>query len=348
MLRVGPHAAEACEPRQVRKKAAVNSVFRVPWNNLIRVYLQKNVSIVARREGHGPKKQHVNLELFKFQMEKASIAKKHLGQHFLYDQRVLRRIVNACDLNQQDSVLEVGPGRGHLTGFLAETGANVTAVEIDPDLFNGPLQGFNAYPNVDVRLGDVRDMELGQLFQSPFSYKFVANLPYNSGTNILRYVICRRIRPSRAVVMLQKEVAQNIISGSGRRGILAVLFQTFATGRLLFTVPPSAFRPKPKVTSAVISLDCLREDLIPEDMLENYFKVIIAGFSTPRKQLHNSLSNGLHTDSSLVVDILEDCQIDHTRRPSSLEVSEWITIFNYLTQCALKDINLFFSDEPND
>ncbi len=281
-------------------------------------------------------------------MEKASIAKKHLGQHFLYDQRVLRRIVKACDLNRQDSVLEVGPGRGHLTGFLAETGANVTAVEIDPDLFNGPLQGFKTSPNVDVRLGDVRDMDLGQLFKSPFSYKFVANLPYNSGTNILRYVICRRNRPSKAVVMLQKEVAQNIISGPGKRGISGVLFQTFATGKLLFTVPPSAFRPKPKVTSAAIALDCLREDLIPEDMLESYFKVIIAGFSTPRKQLHNSLSNGLNADTSLVLEILDGCQIDHTRRPSSLEVSEWIRIFKYLTQSDVKDINLFFSAGRND
>ena len=283
-------------------------------------------------------------------MSKSPVAKKHLGQHFLYDQRVLKKIVRACALTNRDRVLEVGPGRGHLTKLLAESGANVTAVEIDPDLYNGPLKVFETIENVDVLLGDVRDVNLEEVFKSAFSYKFVANLPYNSATNILRYVICRKIRPSKIVVMLQKEVAQNIVSVSGKRGILSVLVQTFAKGKLLFTVPPSAFRPRPKVTSAVISLDCLKQDLLSEELVEDYFRVIIAGFSAPRKQLHNSLGNGLNIESPLAIEILRLCQIDHTRRPSTLEISEWLTIFDFLRKSQSEAIRPFFpgaySDAP--
>lgn len=281
-------------------------------------------------------------------MEKYSPAKKHLGQHFLYDKRILAKIVKACDLVQDEKILEVGPGRGHLTGFLAQTGADITAVEIDTDLYNGPLQKFHTTANVNVLFGDVRDIELEDFFPGPFRYKFVANLPYNSATNILRYVICRKVRPSKAVVMLQKEVAQNIVAKTGKMGILATLFQTFGTAKLLFTVPPSSFRPKPKVTSAVISLDCFKEALISMDMMDDYFKFIIAGFSTPRKQLHNSLSNGLKTSATFAKEILTNCGVVHTRRPSSLEVSEWISIFNYLKTCGSDDIKCFFSSAQND
>ena len=93
-------------------------------------------------------------------MEKYSPAKKHLGQHFLYDKRVLAKIVKACDLVQDEKILEVGPGRGHLTDFLAQTGADITAVEIDTDLYNGPLKKFLTVTNVNVLFGDVRDIEL--------------------------------------------------------------------------------------------------------------------------------------------------------------------------------------------
>ena len=130
-------------------------------------------------------------------MEKYSPAKKHLGQHFLYDKRILAKIVKACDLVQDEKVLEVGPGRGHLTDFLAETGADITAVEIDTDLYNGPLQKFHTSTNVNVLFGDVRDIELEDFFPVPFRYKFVANLPYNSDTNILRLSLIHISEPTR-------------------------------------------------------------------------------------------------------------------------------------------------------
>ena len=260
-------------------------------------------------------------------MDTSFVAKKKFGQHFLHDKSIINKIVAHSCLNENDKILEIGPGKGSLTKILVKSKANIIALEIDNDLINGPLKIFDDYPNVQIIESDANNLspEITNLLGN--SYKLISNLPYNSRTHILTSLLTSPYPPKTSVIMLQKEVANNICGRDNKLGFLGAFFQSFATTKNLFTVRPTSFRPPPKVMSSVIKIELLDNPLINLEQLESYKSFLYAGFSAPRKQLHNSLSNGLDITMSYSKTLLSMAEINPTIRPEKLSVNEWVSLF---------------------
>jgi 16S rRNA (adenine1518-N6/adenine1519-N6)-dimethyltransferase len=215
--------------------------------------------------------------------------KKSLGQHFLHDKNIALRIVQSLNLSgKSQNVLEIGPGMGVLTEFLLKNNQiNLVAVEIDRD---SVAYLRTHYPSLRIAEGDFLEMNINDLFHSPFS--IIGNFPYNISSQIFFKILEQRNSVQQTVCMLQKEVADRIASPSGNKtyGILSVLLQTFYRVDYLFKVPPGVFQPPPKVMSAVIRLTRNTRESLPcnEDL---FFKVVKQGFNNRRKTLRNALKN---------------------------------------------------------
>ncbi|MEM7362177.1 MAG: 16S rRNA (adenine(1518)-N(6)/adenine(1519)-N(6))-dimethyltransferase RsmA [Bacteroidota bacterium] len=254
-------------------------------------------------------------------MSKCSpIAKKHWGQHFLQDPSICEEIVNLLgDTSSYGSVIEVGPGCGALTRFLIKNvSVPLYLVEVDKRMVTYLAQ---TYPMPEGQLihQDFIDFSFDQVPQGDVA--LIGNLPYNMGSQILLHAVNHRKRVSKMVCMLQKEVAQRIASPPGhkRYGLLSVWLQAFYTISYDLEVPPAAFRPPPKVTSAVLRMDCYRTSL-PCD--ENYFfHVVKTAFQQRRKILGNALSPLGVSLENLSEDLLK-------RRAEALSVEDFI----FLTQ----------------
>jgi len=247
-------------------------------------------------------------------------ARKQLGQHFLVDTRVLGKIVAAAGLEAGDRVIEVGPGLGVLTRELARHAGTVVAIEVDSGLAKALAKMLAEFTNVRIVNADVLDVEPTSVVTPP--YKVVANLPYYITAPVLRHFLEAEVRPTRMVVMVQREVARKLVAGPGDLGILAISVQLYSRPSLVATVPARSFYPQPKVDSAVVALDVYPRpllDVVPQD----FFRVVRAGFSAPRKQLRNSLSQGLGVPADNVVEWLKDTVIDPRRRPEDLSMEEW-------------------------
>ena len=251
--------------------------------------------------------------------------RKALGQHFLADPNILNRIVAASELSGADLVLEVGPGRGALTRRLVERAGKVIAVELDPDLAAELPQRLGNPPNLRVVPADARTVNLADLVGDA-PYKVVSNLPYYAANPILRHFLESDTPPTLLVLMLQKEVARSVTARPGRMGLLSVAVQCYADARMVCTVPPRAFRPPPRVSSAVVRLDVKPHPAVPRQDAEGFFTVVRAGFSAPRKQLRNSIGQGLGVTAESAARLLAASEIDGTRRPGTLTVEEWVRV----------------------
>src|SRR5258706_10577060 len=207
-------------------------------------------------------------------------AKKSLGQNFLRDESVIRRIVDALDLGVQDTVIEIGPGRGALTERLLATGANVLAIEIDREFVPALRVQFHSEEKFQVVEADVLDTDFAKLLTiaDPAMTKVVGNLPYNISTPILQRLIDRCGLFSKIVLMFQREVVERITAppGGRQRGYLSVLVENAFDTEYLFDVRPQAFQPVPKVWSAIVRLTP-RSSAIPDDPL--FRKVVSASFT---------------------------------------------------------------------
>ncbi len=253
-------------------------------------------------------------------------ARKSLGQNFLVDGGVRSRIVSAADLSHQDTVVEVGPGRGFLTRALAERAGSVVAVELDGALAAGLEEA--AWPGVRVVCGDAREVPIESLADDATAYKLVANLPYYAASPIVRRFLESRRKPELMVVMVQREVAQSMTAKQGKMGLLSVATQVYGRPRVVCHVPPRAFRPAPKVWSSVVRIDVFDVPAIPFDSPQGFFEVVRAGFSAPRKQIRNSLANGLGIAAGLSELVLGEAGIDPSRRAQTLTVAEWGQLYD--------------------
>lgn len=256
---------------------------------------------------------------------------KSLGQHFLSDYGFVNRIVAAAELGPGDVVVEVGPGLGALTERLAEAAGRLIAVEVDGKLAGRLREKFSDAGKVTIVEADVlaRDpaQALGQAgLDTETAYKVVGNLPYNIGAAVLRRFLESERPPASMVVMLQREVAESVVAAPGGLGLLGVSVQVYARAKRLFNVPPRAFYPPPKVTSSVIRLDVREQPLVTPGERERFFGVVRAGFSAPRKQLRNSLANGLRREAGEITAALESAGLDGSRRPQELAIEEWLRL----------------------
>ena len=225
-----------------------------------------------------------------------------------------------------DLVVEIGPGRGALTRRLLSHAARVVAIEVDADLAQSLPARLDEPSNLSVVNADARTVDLDEVAgNSP--YKVVANLPYYAANPIIRRFLEAHRRPAQMVVMVQREVAESMTAAPGKMSLLSVAVQFYATAKMVCSVPPSAFRPAPKVTSAVVRLELLPQPPLDESEAEAFFSLVRAGFSAPRKQLHNSLGHGLGKASTATYRMLEDAGIDGSRRAGTLSLDEWLEVY---------------------
>lgn len=220
--------------------------------------------------------------------------RKRWGQHFLTSGRIAQRIVEAAGLRPTDTAIEVGPGEGALTRLLAASSGRLLAIEIDPLRVRELAREFAGLPRVRILQGDVLEKSLGEwLAEAGWSGPavLVANLPYNAATPILTAAI-EDPSISRAVATLQREVARRFAAGPGKEeyGYLSVRVAASARARILFELPPGAFRPRPKVTSALLELSPLAKPLEP-DLRRRALRLASLGFRSRRKTLANALAS---------------------------------------------------------
>ncbi|HEX4999180.1 MAG TPA: 16S rRNA (adenine(1518)-N(6)/adenine(1519)-N(6))-dimethyltransferase RsmA [Terriglobia bacterium] len=250
--------------------------------------------------------------------------KRRFGQHFLKDHSVLTRIVRLAAIDSEDTVLEIGPGRGALTRELAAVARRVIAIEIDRDLI--PALTGTLPANVTVIEGDALEVPWPEE-----AFHVVANLPYNAATPLIRRFIEMRSRIRDVTVMVQKEVAERITAspGPGAYGPLSVLVQYYANARYAFTVPPGAFTPKPKVDSAVVRLEWKPGTPDARDFTD----FVHQAFSSRRKTLANNLSRMATRFGRSEIDRrLADAGISLTARPEELSVEQFMDVYNRWTR----------------
>lgn len=252
-------------------------------------------------------------------------ADKSLGQNFLQDERALEQIARAAEIQPADTVLEIGPGLGSLTRYLAAPAREVVAVELDERLLR-PLEEILApHQNIRVVHGNILDIPPDDLIAQP-EYLVVANIPYYITSAIIRHLLESQNKPRRIVLTIQKEVAKRICATPGDLSLLALSVQVYGSPRIAASIPAGAFFPAPNVDSAVLVVDIYPRPYIEESLLNTFFKLIKAGFAQKRKTLRNSLSAGLHKPTSEIVKFLTQANIDPMRRAETLSLDEWQTL----------------------
>lgn len=245
--------------------------------------------------------------------------KKSLGQHWLRDRYVLEHIADCADITSMDTVLEIGPGLGTLTSELLSRAKEVIAVEFDPDLAR-KLPGQFPGKNLTVINEDVLTFDLTKL---PAGYKVVANVPYYITSKIVQTLMTSSNKPSIAVLLVQKEVAERIAAMPGDMSILAVSAQIYAEAYLGDIVPAELFTPPPKVDSQVVILKTRPCPFISPDQERAFFRVVKAGFSAKRKKLRSSLSGGLAISKPEAEELLDKAGISSDCRAEDLTLEQW-------------------------
>ena len=247
---------------------------------------------------------------------------KGLGQNFLQDPIALENIASAAQIQPTDTVLEIGPGLGSLTRYLAAAAKEVVAVELDQHLLP-PLKSVLApYQNVRVIHGDILELSPADLIPEP-GYIVAANIPYYITSALIRHLLESDSKPRRVVLTIQKEVARRICETPGDMSLLALSVQVYGEPRIAAHIPAEAFFPSPNVDSSVLVIDMHPAPRIPRDLLGTFFKLIKAGFSQKRKTLRNSLSSGLSISPIQAAGLLERSGIDPQRRAETLSIEEW-------------------------
>ncbi len=276
-------------------------------------------------------------------LREAGLRARHsLSQNFLADPEVLEAILDAAGPVAGRQVLEIGPGLGILTGALVDAGARVVAIELDEPLANRlrselrPAveragQDARAGGALTVVVGDALDVDLAALLDPPFDV--VANLPYHVTSPILHRLLGDEPRPSRLVLMVQREVAERIAAPPGSMSYLSVFVQYHAVPTIARIVPPSAFEPAPAVDSAILVLETRAPDAadrLDPKTEDDLWRLVQAGFRERRKMLHNVLARQLPALAARVPGALETAGIAPDRRPQTLSVAEWIRLLRAL------------------
>lgn len=253
---------------------------------------------------------------------------KKLGQNFLIKRGIVDEIVHAAELTVGEPVLEVGPGIGTLTQGLAQSGADVTAIELDRRLLEVLDTTLASYDNVRIIHGDVLKLDVPTIMNhKPF--KVVANLPYYITTPIIMSLLESKLPIERLVVMVQKEVALRMVAKPGTKdyGALSVAVQYYTEPDIVLDVPPKSFLPAPAVTSSVIR--CVLRDKPPVDVIDEklFFRVVKAGFAQRRKTFSNTMkTTGLTRDR--IEELLAKANIDGQRRGEIFTLQEFADVAN--------------------
>jgi 16S rRNA (adenine1518-N6/adenine1519-N6)-dimethyltransferase len=255
---------------------------------------------------------------------------KAFGQNFLVDRAVLRQIVEAAETEQTDQVLEVGAGTGVLTRELARLARRVVAVELEQDMLTLLAKTTRDFANVEIIERNLLYLDPQEVFAHE-RYKLVANLPYYITAPTFRHFLESANPPRLLVVMVQYEVAQRIVAAPGDLSLLGVSVQFYGQPRIITRVPARAFYPAPKVDSAILRVDIHGQAPLTPGERDGFFRVVQAGFSERRKQVHNSLAHGLHRKDEEIRKWLAAAGIEANRRAETLSIEEWLRLWHEAT-----------------
>ena len=267
----------------------------------------------------------IGLTIIGGEMEKDKLpgTKKSLGQHWLTDVDSLQAICDAAEVGPGDTVLEIGPGLGTLTALLVKEAKRVIAVELDDTLARDLPKRVPA-KNLDVVQQNVLKFDLTTV---PDAYKVVANIPYYLTSNLVRVLSESIHPPQRAVLLVQREVAERIAAEPNEMSLLAITAQYYwevALGRI---VRAELFTPPPKVDSQILILTRRAEPPFPDVDTKRFFRITRAGFSQRRKTLLNSLSAGLHLSREATTELLQNSGIDPMARAQDLSLGQWYSLY---------------------
>ncbi|MEW5746768.1 MAG: 16S rRNA (adenine(1518)-N(6)/adenine(1519)-N(6))-dimethyltransferase RsmA [Nitrospirota bacterium] len=256
------------------------------------------------------------------------MAKKHLGQNFLFDPAILTKIVEAADIAADDTVVEIGPGHGSLTRLLAQRARRVVAIELDPDLYQKLSEDPQLPEAVTLVFGDA----LTYAYEELGPFKVVANIPYYITTPIIFRLLEAKEQLVSMTLTIQKEVAERIVAGPNTKdyGVLSLGVQFYADPRIAFIIPRSAFRPAPKVDSAVIHMTIRKTPRVRVRDERLFFRTVKTAFSQRRK----TLSNALKPLAKDVRDVLIEAGIDPARRAETLSIEEFAKLADLLADRA--------------
>lgn len=259
---------------------------------------------------------------------------KSLGQNFLIDGNIVRKIVSESNITKDDYVLEIGPGMGTLTEELGLRAKKVVAVELDDSLLPILDQTLASYDNIEIVHGDILKVDIAKLIEEKLNggpVKVVANLPYYVTTPIIAKLIEEGLNLESVTVMVQKEVADRMASKPGSKvyGSLSVFVNFYSEPKVIVKVPKTVFMPQPKIDSSVIKLTLRKE--LPDIDREKFFKIVKAAFSKRRKTIINCLSSyGFNIDKETIRQALESLDINPEERAENLSVEDFMNISKIL------------------
>ncbi len=258
---------------------------------------------------------------------------KKFGQHFLTDIKILTAIVDALAPTSSDTVVEVGPGRGSLTDILVERSGKVVAVEIDRALAQGLREKYHERSNIEIVEADFLETDLATSLGN--DYLLIGNVPYYITTPIIFKALEPPI-PRRSVFLVQREVAERMAARAGDEayGALTVNVAVVAAIEQVLTVPATAFRPPPKVESAVVRLTPLKNPLVPHQSLSAMRSFVQAAFGQRRKQMQRVLRSVRGMSAEQAADILQESGIEPTARPEVVSPQEFATLFRLLQKAS--------------
>ncbi|MDO8505487.1 MAG: 16S rRNA (adenine(1518)-N(6)/adenine(1519)-N(6))-dimethyltransferase RsmA [bacterium] len=281
------------------------------------------------------------------------------GQNFVIEPRAIERMVEAAEISPEDSVVEIGPGFGVLTSELAKKARKVVAVEVDTNVIGAAKYMLEEYKNVDLVHADILKMSnerLVELLQTPpnlpserggndsisppfqggvrggpIPYKVVSNLPYSITSKVLRKFTECEPRPTCAVLMVQKEVAERVCAAPGAMSMLSVAVQYYGKPEIIAFVDRDAFYPQPEVDSAILKIHISHNTYhISQEEEKRLFQIVRIGFSSRRKQLQNNLTAGLHISREQAFEALGRVGLPEEVRPQELSVDNWIALAGVL------------------
>ena len=262
---------------------------------------------------------------------------KKFGQNFLIDTHVLEKIISAAEITKDDCVVEIGPGIGTMTQYLAEAAGHVVAVEIDKNLIPILADTLSSYDNVEVINEDILKVDINRLVQEKNGgrpIKVVANLPYYITTPIIMGLFESHVPMDSITIMVQKEVADRMQEGPGTKdyGALSLAVQYYAKPEIVAKVPPNCFIPRPNVGSAVIRLTRYQEPPVKAENEKLMFALIRASFNQRRKTLVNGLGNASNVNVSkdAVREALEQMGLPETIRGEALTLEQFAQLSNLL------------------
>ena len=267
--------------------------------------------------------------------------KKQLGQNFLVNPEVLNIILEAGELTERDTVIEIGAGLGCLTDTLAKYAKRVIAIEVDSLLYKALVSQFSENSRVELLNADVLKLDINSLLENvdgtrsvPTTFKVLANLPYSITTPILWKLLGHHKQIHSCVLMMQKEVAERIVAGPGGKtyGALTIGVAYYAEATLIATLSPENFYPTPRVDSALLKLEMRKTPKVAVENEALFFKVVRTAFRMRRKMLKNALVSGRFASGEVLAAAFETLGIAPQRRAETLDITEFAALANFLSQ----------------